>query len=399
MLDTAHRPIPRRSDPPADLSTLALHAGATADPATGSLLVPIHQTATYVQQGVGRHLGYTYSRTANPTVTALERRLAALEGADHALAFSSGLAATATLALALLGAGDRVVLSDVVYGGTVRLFNAVLGRFGVVAESVDTADPEALAAALERPARLVLVESPANPTLKLTDLELAAGLAHAAGALLVVDNTLLTPVLQRPFEWGADLVLHSTTKFIEGHNATIGGALVARDAELAERLAWHRNALGAIQSPFDAWLTLQGVGTLPLRMERHCRGAETIAELLARDRRVTRLLYPGSPDFPQAGLARRQQRSGGALVAFEVRGGAPAAIRVLEAFRLCALAENLGAAQSLVTHPASMTHAAVPAAERERVGIGDGLIRLSVGLEDPADLIADLDRALSEVDR
>ncbi|KAB2964484.1 MAG: cystathionine gamma-synthase, partial [Thermoanaerobaculia bacterium] len=293
-----------------ELATLALHAGAAPDAATGSLLMPIYQTATFVQQGVGLHRGYTYSRTANPTVTALERRLAALEGGEHALAYASGLAATTGLALALLAAGDRVVLSDVVYGGTARLFADVLERFGVAPEFVDTADPDAVAAALARPARLVFVETPANPTLKLTDLALVAGLARDAGALLAVDNTLLTPVLQRPFAWGADLVLHSTTKFIDGHNATIGGALVVRDAALAERLAWHRNALGLIQSPFDAWLTLQGAKTLPLRMRRHEEGARRVGAFLAGDRRVKRLIDPGAPEFPQAELARRQQAGG-----------------------------------------------------------------------------------------
>jgi cystathionine beta-lyase/cystathionine gamma-synthase len=382
-----------------DLATLALHAGAAPDAATGSLLVPIHQTATFVQQEVGLHRGYTYSRTANPTVTALERRLAALEGGEHALAYASGLAATAGLAFALLAAGDRVVLSDVVYGGTARLFADVLERFGVTPEFVDTADPDALAVALERPARLVFVETPANPTLKLTDLALVAGLARDAGALLAVDNTLLTPALQRPFAWGADLVLHSTTKFIDGHNATIGGALVVRDAALAERLAWHRNALGLIQSPFDAWLTLQGAKTLPLRMRRHEEGARRVGAFLAGDRRVRRLIDPGAPEFPQAELARRQQTGGGALLAFEVRGGGPAARRVLASVRLCTLAENLGAAETLITHPASMTHAAVPEERRRQTGITDGLIRLSVGLEDPADLIADLDRALTEAER
>ncbi|MBZ0101797.1 MAG: PLP-dependent aspartate aminotransferase family protein [Thermoanaerobaculia bacterium] len=382
-----------------ELATLALHAGAAPDAATGSLLMPIYQTATFVQQGVGLHRGYTYSRTANPTVTALERRLAALEGGEHALAYASGLAATTGLALALLAAGDRVVLSDVVYGGTARLFADVLERFGVAPEFVDTADPDAVAAALARPARLVFVETPANPTLKLTDLALVAGLARDAGALLAVDNTLLTPVLQRPFAWGADLVLHSTTKFIDGHNATIGGALVVRDAALAERLAWHRNALGLIQSPFDAWLTLQGAKTLPLRMRRHEEGARRVGAFLAGDRRVTRLIDPGAPEFPQAELARRQQAGGGALLAFEVRGGGPAARRVLASVRLCTLAENLGAAETLITHPASMTHAAVPEERRRQTGITDGLIRLSVGLEDPADLIADLDRALTEVER
>jgi len=376
------------------LATTALHAGRTPDPTTGALLPPIYQTTTYVQQRVGEHKGYTYSRTANPTVTALERRLAALEGAAHALCFSTGLAATTALALGLLRAGDRVVLSAVVYGGTYRLFTDLLAGFGVHTETVDSGDEAALARALATPARLLLVETPANPTLRLTDLALAARLGHAAGAIVVVDNTLLTPVLQRPLDLGADVVLHSTTKFIEGHNATVGGALLTRDATLAERLQWTRNAIGAIQSPWNAWLTLQGVKTLPLRMKRHCENALAVARFLAAHPRVTSISYPGLATFPQAELARRQQRGGGALIAFEVEGGAEAGARLMGALRLCSLAENLGAAETLVTHPASMTHAAVPAAQRAALGITDGLVRISVGLEEPADLIADLAQAL-----
>ncbi|HEU5321014.1 MAG TPA: PLP-dependent transferase, partial [Methylomirabilota bacterium] len=362
------------------LATLALHAGTAPDPTTGALLTPIYQSTTYVQDAVGLHKGYTYSRSGNPTVTALERRLAALEGAEHATCYSTGLAATTALALALLQAGDRAVLSDVVYGGTVRLFQQVLARFGVEAEFVDTADPAALASALRRPTRLLFLETPANPTLKLTDVALASRLAHAAGTLVAVDNTLLTPALQLPLELGADLVLHSTTKFIEGHNATVGGALITRDAALHERLAFLRNAIGAIQSPFHAWLTLQGVKTLPLRMERHSENALRVARFLEKHPRVTRLLYPGLESFPQYELARRQQRSGGALLAFEVEGGEEGGVRVMNSVRLCALAENLGAAETLITHPASMTHAAVPVEQRLATGITDGLVRLSVGL-------------------
>jgi cystathionine beta-lyase/cystathionine gamma-synthase len=377
------------------LATTALHAGRVPDPTTGALLPPIYQTTTFVQQRVGEHLGYTYSRSGNPTVSALERRLAALEGGAFALCFSTGLAATTALALGLLRAGDRVVLSAVVYGGTWRLFTDLLAGLGVVTDAVDTGDDEALARALSTPARLLFVETPANPTLRLTDLALATRLGRVAGAVVAVDNTLLTPVLQRPLELGADVVLHSTTKFIDGHNATVGGALIVDDAALAERLAWTRNAIGAIQSPWNAWLTLQGVKTLPLRMERHCANALTVARFLAGHPAVTRICYPGLDDFPQAALARRQQRSGGALIAFEVSGGAPAGARLMAALRVCSLAENLGAAETLVTHPATMTHAAVPAERRAAAGITDGLVRLSVGLEDPQDLVADLAQALA----
>jgi cystathionine beta-lyase/cystathionine gamma-synthase len=299
------------------------------------------------------------------------------------------------LCLALLRAGDRVVLSQAVYGGTVRLFRQVLANFGVVAEFVDSSDEQVLANALSQPTRFLFIETPANPTLKVTDIDLAARLVKAAGSLLVVDNTLLTPALQRPFEFGADVVLHSTTKFIEGHNATVGGALITRDAGLQEQFYFARNAIGAIQSPFPAWLTLQGIKTLPLRMARHSENALRVARFLSAHDQVTKVIYPGLESFSQFELARLQQDSGGALIAFELKGGVEAGIRLMNSVQLCALAENLGAAETLITHPASMTHADVPRAQREEAGITDGLVRLSVGLEDPADIIRDLARALS----
>lgn len=379
------------------LATRALHAGFVPDPVTGAILTPIYQSTTYVQEAVGRDKGYTYTRSANPTVTALERRLADLEGAEFCTCYGTGLGATTALALALLNAGDRAILGDVVYGGTVRLFQQVLSRFGVEADFVDLTDPTALEAAFWRPAKLVFLETPANPTLKLTDIALVSGYAHAAGAagaVVVVDNTLQTPALQLPLQFGADVILHSTTKFIEGHNATVGGALITRDAALHEKLAYLRNATGAIQSPFHAWLTLQGVKTLPLRMERHAANALKVARFLEGHRRVTRILYPGLESFPQYALARRQQVTGGGLLAFEVEGGVEAGIRVMNAVRVCSLAENLGAAETIVTHPASMTHAAVPIEQRLVTGITDGLIRVSVGLENPDDIVDDLRRAL-----
>jgi len=378
-----------------NFDTLALHAGAVPDPATGAILPPIYQTTTYRQEAVGRDKGFTYSRSANPTVSALERRLAALEGAEFCTCYGTGLAATTALCLALLRAGDRVVVSQAVYGGTVRLFQQVLGKFGVAAEFVDTSDEQALTNALAEPARFIFIETPANPTLKVTDIRLAASLAKNSGALLIVDNTLLTPALQRPLDLGADVVLHSTTKFIEGHNATVGGALITREPKLQEQFYFARNATGSIQSPFPAWLTLQGIKTLPLRMIRHSENARRVAEFLSAHHGVTKVLYPGLESFPQFELAQRQQKSGGAMIAFELRGGVEAGIRLMNSVRLCALAENLGAAETLITHPASMTHADVPNAQREAAGITDGLVRLSVGLEDPGDLISDLGRALS----
>ena len=375
--------------------TLALHAGTPPDPTTGAMLIPIYQTTTYRQSSVGKDKGYTYSRSGNPTVTALEQRLAALEGVDFATCYATGLAATTALCLALLRSGDRVVVSQAVYGGTVRLFRQVFSQFGVEAEFVDTSSSDALATVLLKPTRFVFIETPANPTLKLSDIALIAGLAKSAGALLIVDNTLLTPALQRPFELGADVVLHSTTKFIDGHNATVGGALLTSNAELHERFAFTRNAIGAIQSPFPAWLTLQGVKTLPIRMAQHSANALRIAEFLNAHPLITKVAYPGLRSFPQYELAQRQQQSGGALIAFEVAGGVEAGIRLMNSVRLCALAENLGAAETIITHPASMTHADVPPEQRKVAGITDGLVRLSVGLENVDDLIADLDRALS----
>jgi cystathionine beta-lyase/cystathionine gamma-synthase len=374
--------------------TLALHAGTTADPVTGAMLTPIYQTTTYRQEAVGKDKGFKYSRSGNPTVSALERRLAALEGAEFATCYSTGLAATSVLFLALLRAGERVVSSQAVYGGTVRLLRQTLAPFGVETEFVDTSNANAFAKALEKPARLVFIETPANPTLKLTDIELASRLTKKSGTLLVVDNTLLTPALQRPLDLGADVVLHSTTKFIEGHNATVGGALITRDKDLHEKFLFTRNTIGAIQSPFAAWLTLQGVKTLPVRMAQHCENASRVARFLEKHPRVTNLIYPGLSTFPQFELARRQQTAGGALIAFEVQGGVDAGVRLMNSVRLCALAENLGAAETIITHPVSMTHGAVPPEQRAAAGITDGLVRLSVGLENPADIIADLEQAL-----
>ena len=377
-----------------NIETRALHAGTFPDPTTGALLTPIYQTTTYRQEAVGKDKGFTYSRAGNPTVSALERRLADLENAEYATCFSSGLSATAALFLALLKAGDRVVVSEVCYGGTVRLLRQIFENFGVRAEFIDTSDEVIFRKALSTPARLVFIETPANPTLRLTDIAVAAELARTAGALLVVDNTLLSPVFQQPLELGADISLHSTTKFIEGHNATIGGALITKNQALNERFDLIRKSTGTIQAPFDAWLTLQGVKTLPLRMRQHSENAICVAQFLEKHPRITKIYYPGLASFDQFELARRQQTSGGALLAFEVEGGTQAGTDLMNSVKLCSLAENLGAAETLITHPASMTHAAVPPEQRAAAGITDGLVRLSVGLENPDDLIADLDQAL-----
>jgi cystathionine beta-lyase/cystathionine gamma-synthase len=376
--------------------TRAIHGGTAPDPSTGAILTPIFQSTTYVQEAVGHHKGFTYTRSGNPTVAALERRLGELELALPAVCFATGMAAETALFLALLKSGDEVLLSDVIYGGTVRLFERVLRPLGVVGHFVDASDPARVEAALGPKTRLVFVESPGNPTLKLTDIVALAASTRRRGIPLAVDSTLMTPYLQAPLELGADIVVHSTTKFIEGHNATVGGALLTRSHELVERFRFLQNAVGFGQSPFEAWLTLQGLKTLPLRMERHSQNALEVARFLEAHPRVERVSYPFLPSFPQHALALRQQRLGGGLVSFILRGGLEEGIRLMNGVRLCALAENLGAAETLITHPVSMTHADVAPAQRRAAGLEDGLVRLSVGLEDPQDIIADLGRAFAD---
>jgi cystathionine beta-lyase/cystathionine gamma-synthase len=308
------------------------------------------------------------------------------------------MAALSALFLATLKSGDRVVVSDVVYGGTVRLLRRVLEPLGVRATFVDTSSLDALREALREPAVLVLIETPANPTLKLTDIAAAARIAREAGALLAVDNTFLTPALQRCFELGADVVVYSTTKHIEGHNSTIGGALLTDDPELLARIRFVQNAVGFAQAPFDAWLTLRGIKTLPLRIAQHSRNALEVARFLEQHPRIRNVRYPGLPSFPQYELAQRQHAAHGGLIAFEVEGGTRAGIALMNSVELCSLAESLGAVETLITHPATMTHATIPPAERAAVGISDGLVRLSVGLEAPADIIADLEQALAKTE-
>lgn len=377
------------------IATRALHAGVSPDPVTGAILTPIYQSTTYVQEGVGRHKGHTYSRASNPTVSALEASLGALEDAPPGVCCATGLAGIHVLFLALLKAGDHVVCSDVVYGGTHRLLRQVLGPLGVRASFVDTSDVQQVARAIVPATRLVFIETPANPTLKLTDVAAVARVTKGAGVPLAVDNTFLTPVGLRPLDLGAEVSVYSTTKYIEGHNATVGGALVSRDESLLERLRFIRKSIGCIQAPFDAWLTLKGLKTLPLRLRQHSENAQRVAEWLERAPGVTRVLYPGLASFPQRELSRRQHALHAGIVAFEVEGGEEAGRALMEAVELCSLAENLGAAETLITHPASMTHGDIPREEREAVGITDGLVRLSVGLEDPQDLIRDLERGLA----
>ncbi len=379
-------------------STTAVRGGLKPDSATGAVLTPIYQSTTYHQEAVGVHKGFTYSRAANPTVSALEAALGALEDTPPAVCFTTGMAAISALFLAILKSGEHVVVSDVVYGGTVRLFQQILTNFGVEASFVDTSDPKAVAEAIRPNTRLVFIETPANPTLKLTDIAAIAEVAHAAGVKLAVDNTFLTPVLQRPLDLGADISLLSTTKYIEGHNSTVGGSIATRDEALLERLRVVRKTLGCIQSPQESWLTLRGLKTLPLRLQQHSINAQKVAEWLEQHPKVAHVHFPGLRSFPQFSLAEKQQALPGGMLSFELKGGADAGIQLMNTVRLCLLAENLGAVETLITHPVSMTHADVPRDIRERTGITDGLVRLSVGLENPADIIADLENALAAIE-
>ncbi|HEX2154958.1 MAG TPA: PLP-dependent aspartate aminotransferase family protein [Acidimicrobiia bacterium] len=376
-----------------------IHAGVTPDPVTGAILTPIHQSTTFVQESVDEYMskGYSYARGGNPTVHAFEEKIAALEGGAHATAYGSGMAATVAVFLATLSAGDHVLVADVVYGGTYRFADQFLRKFGVEVDFVDTADIEKLRDHIRPSTRLVFTETPANPTLKLTDLAAVSEVTRESGALHVTDNTFLTPYFQRPFELGADVIVHSTTKYLDGHNATLGGAVVVNDADLQEKIAFARISAGLVMSPMVAWLTLQGVKTLSERMERQSANAMEVATWLEDHPKVENVGYPGLASFPAHDLAQKQASGFGAMAWFEVRGGVAAGKKLMDSVRLWSLAENLGAVESIITHPVTMTHAAVPRDERIAAGITDGLVRLSVGMEDVEDLIADLDQALDQV--
>ncbi len=371
--------------------TRAIHEGQDPDPATGAVITPIYQTSTYRQSAPGEHSGYDYSRTANPTRTALERALASLEEADYGLAFASGMAAITTLAL-LLKPGDHVVAPDDVYGGTYRLFVRVLRRYGIDSSFVDMTDLGATADAFTDQTRLVFVETPTNPYLKIVDIAAAASLARARGALVAVDNTFATPYGQQPLRLGADLVVHSTTKYLGGHSDVIGGGVATSREDLHEQLRFHQNAAGAVPGPFDCWLVLRGLRTLAIRMERHAVNAAAVAEALAAHPRVERVFYPGLRGHPGHDLAGRQMSNFGGMVSFIARGGAPAARRAASRTRLFLLAESLGGVESLIDHPASMTHATLTGSP---LAVDEGLLRLSVGIEHVEDLVADLDQALA----
>jgi len=374
-------------------STRALHVGQGPDPETGAVVQPIHMATTYAQQGVGRHKGFEYSRTGNPTRNALEECLAALEGAKHCLAFASGLGAETTLML-LLNPGDHVVYMEDVYGGTFRLFDKVLKRFGMEFSAIDASDLDVVERSMTSRTRMLWLESPTNPLLRVVDIDAVSEIAHSHGAMVCVDNTFATPYLQQPLHLGADVVVHSATKYIGGHSDVVGGAVMTNHDDLEKQLRFHQNAVGAVPSPFDCWLLLRGVKTLALRVERQSENAMAIANALARHSAVKRVYYPGLETNAQRAVAAKQMRMFGGMVSFEVADEATA-LRTLERLKIFALAESLGAVESLAEHPARMTHASIPAAERARAGVGDGLIRLSVGVEDVGDLIADLERALS----
>jgi len=371
--------------------TRAIHAGQEPDEATGAVIVPIYQTSTYRQEEVGVHKGYDYSRTGNPTRTALETALASLEGGAWGLAFASGMAATTTM-MYLLRPGDHVVLSDDAYGGTYRLMSKVLVHYGLTFTQADVTDVAAVRAALRPETKMILVETPTNPYLKIADIAALAELARGHGARLVVDNTFASPYLQQPLALGADLVLHSTTKYLGGHSDVIGGALIGNDPETRDFLAFHQNAAGAVPGPFDCFLVLRGLKTLAVRMERHNANAAAIAEFLRGHEAVERVYYPGLPDDPGHAVARRQMRGFGGMVSFGVRGGLEAARRVAAGTRLFFLAESLGGVESLIEHPGEMTHASLAGSGFE---IDPGLVRLSVGIEHVDDLIADLKQALA----
>jgi cystathionine gamma-lyase len=375
--------------------TLAIHAGQEPDPTTGAIMTPVYLSSTYVQSGPGEHKGYEYSRTQNPTRTALEGCLAALEGARFGAAFASGCAATDVL-MHLLDSGDHVVCSDDVYGGTFRLFDKVFRRLGIAYSFVDLSKQAALEGALTPRTKMIWVETPTNPTLKLVDLAQTAELARARGITTVCDNTFLSPYFQRPLELGIDVVLHSTTKYINGHSDLVGGFLCTNDQALAQRISFLQNAVGGVPSPMDSFLVLRGVKTLGVRMARHQENAFKVAELLSRHPKAGHVVYPGLPSHPQHALARKQMKGFAGMLTFEIQGGLPAARRFLKAVKIFACAESLGGVESLIEHPAIMTHASVPPETRAALGISDGFIRLSVGIEDAQDLVDDLTQALEQ---
>jgi len=379
----------------ARFSTICLHAGQEPDPSTGAIIIPIYQTSTYVQEELGKHKGYEYGRTQNPTRMALERNLAAIEAGKAGFAFASGMAAIGAIAT-MLKSGDHVVVSDNTYGGTFRLFDKVLTRYDLSFTYVDTSKLDEVERAMKPTTRMLFVETPTNPVMRITDLRAAADLAHHHNARLVVDNTFASPYIQRPIEFGADLVTHSTTKYLNGHSDSIGGIVIAVRDDDIDWLRFIQNAEGAILSPFDSWLVLRGTKTLALRMQQHNANGMALAEFLSAHPKVKRVYYPGLPTHPHYELAKRQMRGFGGMLAFEL-GSQDNARRLLNAVRLHALAESLGGVETLISHPATMTHASVPPERRAAIGITDGMVRISAGIEDIDDLKDDLTQALAAI--
>ena len=373
-------------------STIAIHAGNEPDIATGAVSVPIYQTSTFAQEYVGDNKGYEYARTKNPTRTALERNIAALEGAKHGFAFASGMAAIDTT-LRLLKSGDHVILGDNTYGGTFRLFDRILSNYGIEFDLVNTSDAANLETAFKPNTKMVFVETPTNPVMTVTDLAAVSNIAHAHGAKVVCDNTFLSPYFQRPIELGVDIVVHSTTKYLNGHSDSVGGFVALNDDKDAEWIGFVQNSAGAILSPFDSFLVLRGTKTLAVRMEAHDKNGRTVANFLEEHPRVQKVHYPGLTSHPQHEIAKRQQSGFGGMVSFET-GSLDNAKKVASSVKLCTLGESLGGVESLMCHPASMTHASVPAERRAALGITDGLLRMSVGIEDIEDILSDLDQAL-----
>lgn len=373
-------------------STTAIHAGNEPDTATGAVSVPIYQTSTYAQEGLGKHKGYEYARTQNPTRSALEKNIAALEGAKFGFAFASGMAAI-DATLKLVKAGNHVILGDNTYGGTFRLFNRILKDYGVEFDLAETSDIANLESSFKPNTKLVFVETPTNPVMTVTDLKAVSDMAHARGAKVVCDNTFMSPYFQRPIEHGVDVVVHSTTKYLNGHSDSVGGFVALNDEKDAEWIGFVQNSIGAILSPFDSFLVLRGTKTLAVRMEAHDKNGRVVANFLAEHPRVEKVYYPGLASHPQHELAKHQQSGFGGMVSFET-GSLNNARKALESVKLCTLGESLGGVESLISHPATMTHASVPAETRDKLGITDGLVRISVGIEDVEDIIEDLDQAL-----
>ena len=376
--------------------TKIVRAGIEPDPTTGAIVPPIYQTATYVLPEVGRDLGFDYTRSANPTREILENNLATIEGGRFGTCFSSGMSAVDSV-LKLLKKGDHVVCSDDVYGGVSRHFNNILVNYGLTFTYVDSSNPENVENAIRSETKLFWIETPTNPLLKITDLNAISKIAKKHQILFGVDSTFATPVFLRPFEFGADIVMHSTTKYISGHNQIIGGIIITNDEEIHERMKFVQKTIGAVPSPFDCWLTLLGVKTLHLRMHRHASNAQAVVEFLESHPQVEKIIYPGLKSHPQYGVAKEQMDGFSGMISFELKGGIPAGTTVMNNVKLCSLAESLGAVETMITHPASMTHVDVPAEERHARGLTDGLVRISVGIEDPEDIIDDLKQALEKV--